>query len=175
MEITTITSKTRVINMNENVFSMDKINTMVGREIDLPPIETIDKTSIIRYAHALSDSNPLYNNEEYSKNTEYRGIIAPPTFIFDIIPASTKIGEDGRDLTRISISGYKLLRGGNEYEFYEPIRPGDSVSRKLKITDTYNKESKKVGTLTFLLYDITYKNQKQELVGINHETLMFFK
>lgn len=161
--------------MNESAVSIQEIQAKIGQETDLPGIETIDKTSIIRYAYAISDLNPLYIDDEYASKTEYKGIIAPPTFIFDLIPASTKMGDDGRDLTRISLPGYKLLRGGNEYEFLKPVRPGDSVSRKMKITDVYNKESKKVGTIIFIVYDITYKNQKEELVGINHETLMFFK
>ena len=161
--------------MKKNAILIKEFQMQIGQETDLPCIETIDKTSIIRYAHAISDLNPLYIDDEYASKTEYKGIIAPPTFIFDLISAGTEMGEDGRDITRISLPGYKLLRGGNEYEFFKPVRPGDSISRKRKITDVYTKESKKVGTIIFIDYDITYKNQKDELVGINHETLMFFK
>ncbi len=141
----------------------------------LPSIETIDKSSIRRYAQSISDLNPLYLDEGYAEKTEYGGIIAPPTFIFDIVPTFADVGEDGRDLTRITLPGLKLMRGGNEYQFFQPARPGDVVNRKRKITEIYERESKAKGKIIFIVYDITYTNQVGELLGINRETLMFFE
>jgi acyl dehydratase len=161
--------------MTEETLITPELKAMVGQETDLPGIEAIDRTSIARYAHAISDLDPLYLDEEYAKQTEYGGVVAPPTFLFDIIPASVEVGDDGRDLTRIKLPGYRLARGGNEYQFFRLVRPGDVVNRKRKIIDVYEKESKKVGTMIFVVYDISYTNQEGELLGINRETLMFFK
>lgn len=152
-----------------------KIKEMMGQEVDLPSIEAIDKTSIMRYTQAISDLNPLYLDEEYAKETEYGGIIAPPTFIFDMVPTFAEAGEDGRDLTRIALPGFKIARGGNEYQIFQPARLGDVINRKRKIIDIYERESKKVGNIIFIVYDTTYTNQKGQLLGINRETLMFFK
>ena len=161
--------------MSENSLLTPEISAMVGQETDLPAIEAIDQTSIIRYAQAISDLNPLYFDEEYAQKTEYSGTIAPPTFIFDIVPASTDIGDDGRDLTRIKLPGLRLARAGNEYQFFEPARPGDIINRKREIISVYERENKKVGKIIFVVYDTTYANQRGELLGINRETLMFFK
>lgn len=161
--------------MREESLITPEIKAMIGQETDLPRIGAIDETSIIRYAQAIMDLNPLYRDEEYAQKTDYGGIIAPPTFVFDTIPASTDIGDDGRDLTRIKLPGFKLARGSNEYQFFEPVRPGDVINRKRKIIDIYQRESKKVGKIIFIVYDTTYTNQEEELLGINRETLMFFK
>ena len=40
----------------------------------------IEKGHIRRFAEAIGDPSPLYYDEEYAKQTSYKGIIAPPTF-----------------------------------------------------------------------------------------------
>ncbi len=141
----------------------------------LPSIEAIDKSSIRRYARSISDSNPLYLDEEFAKKTEYGGIIAPPTLIFDIVPTFSGVGEDGRDLTKIALHGLKFVSGGSEYQFFQPARPGDVVNRKREIVEVYERESKTKDKIIFVVYDIIYTNQEGDLLGINRETLMFFK
>ena len=161
--------------MSEDSLLTPDIKAMVGLETDLPNLESIDKTTIIRYVQAISDLNPLYIDEEYAKETDYGGIIAPLTFMFDIIPAATEIGNDGRDVTRIALPGFKVARGGNEYQFLEPARPGDVIMRRRKIVDVFERDSKKVGKIIFIVYDTTYSNQDARVLGINRETLLFFK
>lgn len=161
--------------MSEESLLTAEIKAMVGEEAELPVLEEIGKTSIIRYAHAISDLNPLYFDEEYAKKTEFGGVIAPPTYIFDVVSADTETGDDGRDLTRIALPGFRVARGGNEYQFFEPVRPGDVISRKRKIIDVFERDSKKVGKIIFIVYDTTYTNQEGKLLSINRETLMFFR
>lgn len=161
--------------MPEDSLLTPDIKAMVGLETNLPNLESIDKTTIIRYVQAISDLNPLYIDEEYAKETDYGGIIAPPTFIFDVIPAATEIGDDGRDVTRIALPGFKVARGGNEYQFLEPARPGDVIIRRRKIVDVFERDSKKVGKIIVIVYDTTYSNQDARVLGINRETLLFFK
>ena len=161
--------------MSEDSLLTPDIKAMVGLETNLPNLESIDKTTIIRYVQAISDLNPLYIDEEYAKETDYGGIIAPLTFIFDVIPAATEIGDDGRDVTRIALPGFKVARGGNEYQFLEPARPGDVIMRRRKIVDVFERDSKKVGKIIVIVYDTTYSNQDARVLGINRETLLFFK
>ena len=161
--------------MAEESLLTAEIEALVGQETDLPILEEIGETSIIRYAHAISDLNPLYLDEEYAKKAELDGIIAPPTYIFDVVSAATVTGDNGRDLTRIALPGFRVARGGNEYQFFEPAKPGDVISRKRKIIDVFERDSKKVGKIIFIVYDITYTNQEGKLLGNNRETLMFFR
>jgi len=162
--------------MTEKSLITAEMKSMIGQEIDLPSTEAIDKASILRYARAISDFNPLYSDEEYANQAEYGGIIAPPTFLFDVVPATTDIGDDGRDLTRIKLPGFKpAIRASNEYQLFESARPGDVINRKRKIINIYEREGKRVGKIVFVVYDTTYTNQKGRILGINRETLMFFK
>ena len=154
----------------------EEIKAMIGREVDFPGAEVIDRSSIRRYAQAISDLNPLYIDEEYAKKSSHGGIIAPRTFIFDVShDIFSEIGEDGRDLSRITIPGLRLARGGNEYTFLEPARVGDIINQRRKILDIYEKESKTLGRILFVVYQIKYTNQTGKLLGMNTEYIMFFK
>lgn len=153
-----------------------EIKAMKGQETYFPGKEVVDKSSIRRYAQAISDLNPLYLDEEYARNSEYGGIVAPPTFIFDVShDIFAEVGDDGRDLSRVAIPGMSAVRGGNEYQFLEPVRPGDVVNRRRKITEVYEKEGKKAGRILFVTYEITYTNQNGSVLGMCRETMMFLK
>ena len=150
---------------------------MVGKEDVFPGTEVVEKSVIRRYVAAVGDTNPLYTDEEYARKAGYDGIIAPPTFVFDVnIRIDAPVGEDGRPMARVTLPPplSKIARAGNEYEFHKPARVGDIISTRRKITNIFEREGR-TGQLVFVEYDIYYTNQRQELLGINHERLVFFK
>jgi acyl dehydratase len=162
--------------MAEQSLITPEIRAMLGQEFYFTGKEVIDRTAIRQYAQAISDLNPLYIDEEFAKKSEYGGLIAPPTFIFDVShDLFAEVGEDGRDLSGVTIRGLNAVRGGNEYQFLEPARPGDIINRRRKITDIYEKEGKKAGKILFIVYETSYTNQKEKLLGVCRETMMFVK
>lgn len=162
--------------MDQESLITPEIKAMIGKEDYFPGTEVIDKSSIRRYAQAISDLDPLYFDEEYAQKTPYSGIIAPPTFIFDVSSnIFSEVGEDGRDLSRITIPGLRFARSGNEYQFFQPARLGYIINQKRKIVDIYERESRTLGKIMFIVYDTLYTNQEGKLLSINTETLMFFK
>ena len=40
----------------------------------------VEASHIMMFARSVGDANPIYHDEEYAKETELGGIIAPPTF-----------------------------------------------------------------------------------------------
>jgi acyl dehydratase len=162
--------------MAERSLITPEIRAMLGQELYFAGKEVIDRTAIRRYAQAISDVNPLYIDEEFAKKSKYGGLIAPPTFIFDVSQdIFAEVGEDGRDLSRVTIQDLNAVRGGNEYQFFEPARPGDIINRRRKITDIYEKKGKKAGKILFVVYETSYTNQKDKLLGVCRETMMFVK
>ena len=162
--------------MTDETLITPEIKAMLGKEEYFPGKEVVDRSSIRRYAQAISDLNSLYLDDEFARQSKYGGIVAPPTYIFDVshdIFAET--GEDGRDLTRVTVPGMNAVRGGNEYEFYEPVKPGDVVNRRRKVIDIYEKEGKKAGKILFITYETTYVNQNGTVLAICRETMMFLR
>lgn len=153
-----------------------EVKAMVGTEKTFSSPEEVGRATIRRFAIAVGDPNPLYWDEAFAKKTPYGGIIAPPTMVFELVH---NLGdeikeEDGGYSDKILLPPplTRFVRGGNEYEFFKPVRPTDKITFKRKISQIYEKEGK-AGALVFVIIEISYTNQKDELLGINRETFVF--
>lgn len=145
----------------------------VGKEETFHTSEEIGKAIIKRFAAAIGDRNPLYWDEQFAKKSPYGSIIAPPTLIFELnYNVGGDIGDSGLDegLQRWLGFGATLQRAENEYEISQPVHPDDIVTFKRQIVDVTEKQGK-TGKLIFVISEITYTNQKGELLGINRETI----
>ena len=121
--------------------------------------QRITRKEIIAYAKAMGESNPLYLNEKVAKSGPYGAIIAPPGFYHSIrlkqLPdIKLKFGDRN--------SGFIA---GQNIEYFEPIRAGDTISATAQIADVYAKTGR-TGTLIFIVRRTTYSNQHGRIVMI---------
>lgn len=149
---------------------------LIGKTDNMIIME-VEKGAIKKYADAVSDYNPLYWNAEYARNSRYGSLIAPPGFfgwpcywaeagpIFsglreEIIKAITEAGFD------------RVLDGGIEYEFYLPVRAGDTLAAAPRIKDIYERESKN-GKMLFSVIETSYMNQNGDMAARARQTLIY--
>ena len=137
---------------------IEKLRSEVGVEWD-PGVYEIEKGMIRRFARAVGDPNPLWQDEEYATKSRYGGIIAPPTFV---LPMSL---EQIQQKMFSLIPGVSRLHGGTELEYYRPVRPGDTITVSGKIEGIRERQGKKLGSMVFITFDLTCRNQRQELVA----------
>ena len=52
----------------------------IGTESE-PVTVDVEKGAILKFAQAIGDENPLWNDEAAARRTRYGGLIAPPTFL----------------------------------------------------------------------------------------------
>ncbi len=136
----------------------EELRSKIGIE-SAPEVYEIEKGMIRRFVLAIDDLNPLWQDEEYARKSRYGGIIAPPTFVLTI-------GFDKPQqqvLESIPYGG--ILHGSTELECYQPVRAGDIISVTTKITNIRERQDSKMGKTMFVVLDVTYKNQRQELVA----------
>jgi acyl dehydratase len=132
----------------------------------------VTKRDILRLSIALGDTNPLYRDEEYAKQTPHGGVIAPPFFI----TALTLTEEDLTDLEPSGLGKVMDLRmsvptpgfpgamaTGRDIEFTGHIRPGDVITFQEKLVDVYEKQGRR-GPMIFIIAERTYHNQRGELL-----------
>ena len=146
----------------------------------------VEAGHIMMFARAIGDPNPIYADQDYAESTEVGGIIAPPTFVqagaqFDPdYRLRPKIGEpwmgSGKEATGIPPKepgsaddapvgmGARGLHAEQHYEYHRPMRPGDVLSATVKPGETWEKQSKRAGTLTFSESITEYRDQTGELV-----------
>lgn len=138
--------------------------SVIGKTTEVSKME-VEKGHIRRFAQAVGDDNPLYYDEEYAKKSRFGGIAAPPSF-------PTVFGFEGGSLLEgLDINFARLLHGEQEYEYFQPIMAGDTISFSSKISDVDVKEGKS-GVMDIIKTEMTGHNQNGEKVFVGRSTVV---
>ena len=131
--------------------TLDFDSSVLGVEVDIGSYH-VTKEEIIAYARALGETNPLYVDEEAARAGPYGAVIAPAGFYtymrFRPGPNPRLRAHEGR-------LGYMA---GQNIEYLEPIRAGDTISARAQISQVYAKTGR-TGRLVFVVTRTTYSNQ----------------
>ncbi|PKB80255.1 MAG: hypothetical protein BZY88_09105 [SAR202 cluster bacterium Io17-Chloro-G9] len=122
-----------------------------------PPTTTeVEKGAIIKFAQAIGDDNPVFNDEEAARETRYGGLIAPPTFLRSVDSSRAELPFD--------FPFNRRLDGGSEWEYFEPVRPGDRITAVSRIDDI-NERKGRLGLMIIMSTVTTYRNQFGQVVA----------
>ena len=119
-----------------------------------PVIFKVEEGAIRRYAEAIGDSNPLFNNVAYAKGSRFGSLICPPGFTGWPINAPRITTQVARRLIEMGAPP-RVLDGGIEYEFFRPIVAGDTLIASIKISELVEKEGKS-GKMIFATIEMTF-------------------
>lgn len=144
-----------------------KLKSAIGVESE-PTIYEVEKWHIRRFAEAVGDANPLYTDEGKARKTRYGGIIAPPTFFRAFFPREPPI-----NVQQEVPSLKRVLDGGSEWEFFEPIRPGDEIAVTSKLAKM-NVKAGRLGKMLLVSVDHTYRNQLGETVATQRQNRILY-
>ena len=131
-----------------------------------PQVYEIEKGMIKKLAEAIDDPNPLWRDEAYAKKTRYGGIVAPPTFA-----CSLRLDELYRQVRAAKCPLTRSLNGGNEIEYFQPIKVGDTISVTGKLADLREQMGSR-GKMLFIILEVTYKNPRAEVAAIGRTTII---
>lgn len=136
----------------------------IGREG--PPVTMeVEKGAIIKFAEAIGDDNPLFNDEAAARQTRHGGLIAPPTFL-----RSLRVGLPELPF---EIPFDRRLDGGSDWEYFQPVRPGDRIQAVARVIDL-SERSGRIGLMIFMTAKITYQNQFDEIVATQTATTILY-
>jgi acyl dehydratase len=138
-----------------NKILTEEVLKQVGKAGE-PRTYEVERGAIRRFAEAIGDPNPLFNDEQKARKTRFGGMIAPPTFCRSL---GSPIPE-----VRLPALGdsFRGLDGGSEWEYFEPIRPGDRITVQTRLVDLKESEGR-LGPMVFITMETTYTNQFGEL------------
>jgi len=114
---------------------------------------------IREFAKAVKDNNRVFFDEGKA--------LAPPTFLMTI---AHWIGSLGETRSAVKLDYRRLLHGEQEFEYLRPIRAGDVLTFRSRTKDVFQKEGKRGGTMTFVLGETEFKNQRGEVVAYMRNT-----
>ena len=113
------------------------------------------RDSIRHYAWGLGDDNPLYSDPVYAAQTRWKGIIAPPTFLYGIFDAVISPG----------LPDIQWIYSGADWFFDEPVRRNDEITAAGEYVGVKELAGKRVARMLVQTGEVTYKNQTGQRVA----------
>ena len=154
----------------------DELKACIGREVHYPAHEELSRASIRYFALALGDMNPLYVDDAYAREAGYPSVIAPPTLIcetcqygYQLADAEGYVGHSWH----LPISGVRLIRAGNDYEFMRPVLPEDRISVTWTLEDIIERRSSRGGTQLFVTSVARCRDETGEIIAVNREVIAY--
>jgi acyl dehydratase len=148
---------------------------LVGKDLPQPEQFNYEVTrdAIRHFAYCIPDANALYLDEEYAATTRWHGIIAPPGYLY-AHGSPAWLGK----LPGIKDSSGQEFTGSDNateaWEFFRPVRPGDTVLSHGKIAGIEQKKSRKLGATVLVNEEMCFTNQRGEIVArLNSYTFRF--
>ena len=126
-----------------------------------PRTVEIEKGAIVKFAEAIGDDNPVFNDEMAARDSQYGGLIAPPTFLRSVVSARPELPFD--------VPFERVLDGGSDWEYFVPVRPGDRITAVSRIDDI-NERTGSIGLMLIYTIVITYTNQFGQVVATQTST-----
>ena len=117
-----------------------------------------------RFAAAVGDLNPLYFDDEAAREQGYKGAIAPPMFLPQVLNGVSTLDslrEDGVPVeggSDIPLRAQHLMAGGENYEFLAPLYPGDTITAETHIQNIEEKSGRS-GNFVLVTRETVYTNQ----------------
>jgi acyl dehydratase len=157
--------------MTEGSLITDDLRKLIGVSSG-PIVSKVEEGAIQRYAQAVGDTNPLYNDPDFAKKTKYGRLLAPPGFTGWPIKAGRPTERLLESLTKAGAPS-RGLDGGVEFEFIQPIGAGDVLTATTKITNIIERETR-LGKTMFTTIETTFVNQKGDVVLKSRSTFIQF-
>ncbi len=149
----------------------DELRKLIGMTLDTIVFK-VEEGAIQRYAEAIGDPNPLYNDPDFASKTKYGRLLAPPGFTGWPVKAG-RLSE--RLLESLAKAGApsRLLDGGIEFEFIEPVGAGDVLTATTKIVNMTERETR-LGKTMFTTLETTFVNKKGNMELKSRSTFILF-
>ena len=151
----------------------EAIDEFVQRSRDLTGKEVVERTpwnteatpdAIRHFAYGTSDGNPLWLDPAYAAKTRSGTLVAPPGFLTSVLYPILHGAPMAAPLSS--------LIGGVEYRWSRPVLAADRLRAVSKQADLYEKKSSSGRRLIFIISEVTYWNQRDEVVGTATGTMI---
>jgi len=137
--------------------------SLIGRESE-PVLHEVEKGQIRRFADALGDPSPLYQDEAAARAAGHAGLLAPPTF-------AVTMATNERFRHSLDLGTRSILLGEQQIELARPIVAGDRITVVTRVADVQERAGAS-GPSDVLVLEDEGKDEKGELVFRTRATLI---
>ena len=122
---------------------------------------------------SVENGNPLYWDDDVAAEVTSGPIAPPSTLSLWFRPHHWQPGQVAQKLPlqvhfdlKEHLGLPEAIMSDSEVAFHEPVRPGDVVSTSQVLRSLSDPKTTKLGTGRFWVIDVPYRNQRDELVGV---------
>ena len=115
----------------------------------------VDADRIRQYADAVHEDNPVHHDPEAAKAAGFRDVVAPP--MFAVVYSAPAMGPPIFEVIGEALP--RMVHGGQEFVWGEPVCAGDTISTEASVKDIYEKDGK-----GFYVFESVSKNQDGDQV-----------
>ncbi|WP_033292198.1 FAS1-like dehydratase domain-containing protein [Amycolatopsis jejuensis] len=166
-------------------FAPAEISRAAWRPVTNGYNQVVTPDAVRHFVNGYGDDNPLYCDPAYAEASSWRGLIAPPTFVWTMCDPQTDqevvLGGGDEPPRRLTAAGRELfagdpLRGTGsvqsrvEYEFYRPLEAGDRLYGKRTILAVEDRPSRKSGRAVHVTWGLVTWNQDRLPVHLQRGT-----
>ena len=137
--------------------------SLIGRESE-PVLHEVEKGMIRRFADALGDPNPMYQEEAVARAAGYPALVAPPTF-------AVALTSNERFRHSLDLGTRSILHGEQQFEYARPLVAGDRITVVSRVADVQEKAGAS-GPMDVLVVEDEGRDDKGELVFRSRATLI---
>ncbi|MFT4265279.1 MAG: MaoC family dehydratase N-terminal domain-containing protein [Nocardioides sp.] len=139
---------------------------------DFPHVTEVTRDASRHFAYGYGDDNPLYCDPGYGKNTRWATLIAPPNFSYAMgESAAPALTEEQRHLLKGDpFAGLGSYQAAMEFEYYRPLRLGDTCNLIRAQVGVADKPSSFGGRTAHVTHDFLYANGLGEIVTLRRGT-----
>lgn len=131
--------------MTEKSVISDAMKNAIGVS-SVPAVYDVEKGHLKRFVEAIGDSSSRWGGDNG---------VAPPTFLRMCIP---------NDLEELEMPFSRGLDGGSEWDYFLPVRAGDTITVTQAIIDFTEKHGR-LGVMLIETRQNSFVNQRGELVA----------
>jgi acyl dehydratase len=145
----------------ETSYLTPTVLNQIGIESE-PYSMAIEKGDLMRFARATSEESPRFLDEVLARRSCAGGLTAVPTFLITMRELQS---------TALPISNPlpHSLDGGTQWDYFEPIRPGDIITARAHLAEVYERAGS-LGRMLFQVVEVRYVNQLDQLVATQRDT-----
>lgn len=150
--------------------TLAELESMVGTSVVTVEGFEIEAGKVEEFARAVKDDNPAHRSRAAASEQGFDSIPAPLTYArVSDFPRYRAVEGRGID---IGFERAYSIHGEQTYEFERPLKVGDVLTGTTTLTDVYQRDGSRGGTMTFAVLETEYRDDDGELVVTDRATVI---
>lgn len=143
--------------------------TIVGRqlaEFSLP----VDRSKVAELGRAFGDPDPVWHDPQEAWAAGFDAVPTVPTVT--VLADHWRAGGVAGLVEAVGADLARVLHGEAEWDYFVPVRMGDTLTLRASVTDVTEREGKRGGRMTLIKIASDFTNQRGELAVRRTDTLI---